>query len=61
MTGVVLVVLGLFWTGRESSHGIHALWEHWWCILPVVALVLGVVGVLLTRSRITPPVSGAET
>jgi divalent metal cation (Fe/Co/Zn/Cd) transporter len=37
----VLVLVGVFWTGRESGHGIGALWEHWWCPLPLVAIVVG--------------------
>ena len=47
--GVLLVLVGLFWAGRESTHGIHAFWEHWWCILPVVSVVIGAVGVVLSR------------
>lgn len=42
-------MVGLFWAGRESTHGIHAFWEHWWCILPVVSVVIGAVGVVLSR------------
>jgi hypothetical protein len=47
--GAGFVMLGLFWTGRESGHGLSALWEHWWCPLPLVAILLGVVAVLLER------------
>lgn len=38
---VVLAVVGVFWTGRESTHGLHALFENWWCPLPLVAIVVG--------------------
>lgn len=47
--GVVFLVLGLFWTGRESDHGLSALWEHWWCPLPLVAILLGVMAVFAAR------------
>ena len=50
--GVVFVVLGLFWTGRESGHGLSALWEHWWCPLPVVAILLGLMATV--AGRLTP-------
>jgi hypothetical protein len=49
--GVVLVVLGLFWTGRESDHGLSALWEHWWCPLPLAAILLGVMAAFAERLR----------
>lgn len=49
--GAILVLAGMFWTGRESSHGFTALWEHWWCPLPVVAIVVGAAtALLLARS-----------
>jgi len=35
------VLLGIFWSGRESSHGFGALWEHWWCPIPLVAILVG--------------------
>lgn len=47
--GVVFVALGLFWTGRESGHGLSALWEHWWCPLPLAAILLGVMAVFAER------------
>jgi hypothetical protein len=44
--GSVLVVLGIFWAGRESTHGLSAFYEHWWCPIPVAMIVVGsVVGV----------------
>jgi hypothetical protein len=46
-----LVLVGIFWSGRESAHGFGALWEHWWCPLPVVAIVVGVgTGCVVARS-----------
>jgi hypothetical protein len=37
----VLMLIGMFWSGRESTHGLGALWEHWWCPIPIVAIVVG--------------------
>lgn len=37
----ILVLVGMFWAGRESSHGFGALWEHWWCPIPIVAIMVG--------------------
>ena len=45
--GTLLLLLGIFWSGRESAHGFGALWEHWWCPLPVVAIVVGLATGLL--------------
>jgi hypothetical protein len=48
----LFVLVGIFWSGRESAHGFGALWEHWWCPLPVAAIVVGLVtGWLVARSR----------
>jgi hypothetical protein len=41
VASTVLILLGVFWTGRESGHGLTALWEHWWCPLPLVAILVG--------------------
>lgn len=49
----VLILVGLFWSGRESPHGFSAFWDHWWCALPLAAILVGAVGVLGTR-RPTP-------
>ena len=49
VAGTVVVLLGVFWTGRESSHGLSAFWEHWWCPVPLALTVLGVAGVLVAR------------
>jgi hypothetical protein len=52
---VVFVVLGAFWAGRESSHGVAAFWEHWWCPVPLMIIFLGVsvgvAAVVVTRRR----------
>jgi hypothetical protein len=45
--GALLVLLGFFWSGRESTHGIGALFEHWWCPTPIVAVLLGLATALL--------------
>jgi len=50
-----LVLLGAFWTGRESSHGLTALWEHWWCPIPLVLIVLGLASAITShRARLRP-------
>jgi hypothetical protein len=49
--GALLVLAGMFWSGRESSHGLSALWEHWWCPIPIVAIAVGIATAwLLARS-----------
>jgi hypothetical protein len=50
--GALLVLLGLFWAGRESTHGLGAFWEHWWCPLPVVAILVGLL--VVAAQRLTP-------
>lgn len=44
------LALGLFVTGRESSHGLGALWEHWWCPLPLAAIVVSFGALIATRT-----------
>jgi hypothetical protein len=51
--GVVLLLLGVFWVGRETSHGLTALWEHWWCPIPLALILLGIAAVFMTR-RLSP-------
>jgi hypothetical protein len=54
--GALLVLTGMFWSGRESTHGISALWEHWWCPVPIVAIVVGLLTAwLLARSTTETP------
>jgi hypothetical protein len=49
LAGVVFVVLGLFWAGRESSHGVTAYWDHWWCPVPLALIALGTAAVVIAR------------
>jgi hypothetical protein len=54
--GALFVLTGMFWSGRESSHGFGALWEHWWCPIPIVAIVVGLVTAgLVARSTSQTP------
>jgi hypothetical protein len=46
----LLIVLGLFVSGRESSHGLSAFSEHWWCALPLAAIAVGVAGLITART-----------
>jgi hypothetical protein len=50
--GAGFVVLGVFWAGRESGHGLGAFSEHWWCPIPLVVIVLGVAS-LITAQRLS--------
>jgi hypothetical protein len=47
--GGVLLLAGIFWAGRVSTHGVTAFWEHWWCPVPVALILLGPAVVLATR------------
>ena len=47
--GALFLLLGVFWAGRESTHGLAAFWEHWWCPIPLVLIVLGFAAVLVAR------------
>jgi hypothetical protein len=29
VAGAVFLLLGVFWAGRVSAHGLTAFWEHW--------------------------------
>jgi hypothetical protein len=49
VVGAVLLLLGVFWAGRVSSHGLTAFWEHWWCPIPLALILLGLAAVLVTR------------
>ena len=50
--GVLFILLGVFWTGRESSHGsLSVFWEHWWCPVPLAIVVLGVASLVAARWR----------
>ena len=45
-----LLLLGIFWVGRESTHGVGAFWEHWWCPIPI-ALVVVAAGAWIVAGR----------
>jgi hypothetical protein len=49
-----LLLVGIFWSGRESTHGFGAFWEHWWCPIPLVAIVVGLATTLLVARRRRP-------
>jgi hypothetical protein len=49
VVGAVFLLLGIFWAGRESAHGLAAFWEHWWCPIPLVLILLGLIAVLVVR------------
>lgn len=48
VVGGLFLILGIFWAGRESTHGLAAFWEHWWCPIPLALILLGIVGVITT-------------
>lgn len=52
--GAVVLLAGIFWAGRESTHGVTAFWEHWWCPIPLVFVLLGLVAVIVTTRRPSP-------
>ncbi|HWF81303.1 MAG TPA: hypothetical protein VN695_12035 [Streptosporangiaceae bacterium] len=54
VSGGLFLVLGIFWTGRESTHGLTAFWEHWWCPIPLALTLLGLVMVITTRRSSSP-------
>jgi hypothetical protein len=54
VVSAVVLLLGIFWAGRESTHGLAAFWEHWWCPLPLVFVLLGLVAVIVIRRRPSP-------
>jgi hypothetical protein len=49
VAGAVLLLLGVFWAGRESTHGVTAFWDHWWCPIPLALILRGLVAVLVAR------------
>ena len=49
VAGGFFLVLGTFWAGRESTHGLGAFWEHWWCPIPLVLMLLGLAIVTTIR------------
>ena len=49
VAGVILLLAGVFWAGRVSSHGLSAFGDHWWCPIPLVLIVLGLATVFVAR------------
>lgn len=52
--GGLFLVIGIFWAGRESAHGLAAFWEHWWCPIPLALTLVGVVVLIVTIRRTSP-------
>jgi hypothetical protein len=48
VVGAVFLLVGVFWAGRESTHGLGAYWEHWWCPIPLALILVGLVGLAVT-------------
>jgi hypothetical protein len=49
VVGAAILLLGIFWAGRESANGFAAFWEHWWCPIPLALILLGLAAVLVAR------------
>jgi len=58
IAGGVVLLAGIFWAGRESTHGLGAFTEHWWCPLPLAFIVAGAVAVIAPRVLGRPPRPG---
>ena len=41
LVGSFLLLVGVFWSGRVSSHGVNAFSEHWWCPIPLALVAVG--------------------
>jgi hypothetical protein len=54
VAGTLALLLGVFWAGRVSDHGLGAFWEHWWCPVPLALIVVGLAALLLTVRRRSP-------
>jgi hypothetical protein len=53
--GAVFLLGGLFWAGRESSHGLAAFGDHWWCPIPLALIVLGLAALFVARRPASTP------
>jgi hypothetical protein len=53
VVGGLSLVLGIFWVGRESAHGVAAFWEHWWCPIPLALTLMGL-ALVITIRRASP-------
>ena len=52
VSALFVLLAGVFWAGRESTHGLTAFTEHWWCPIPLVLMALGGAALLLsTQTR----------
>ena len=49
VAGAAVLLLGVFWAGRETAHGLGAFWDHWWCPIPLALILLGLAALLVTR------------
>src|SRR5262249_20828364 len=47
--GGLFLVLGVFWAGRKSGHGLAASRAHWWCPIPPAFIVLRLAVMLAAR------------
>jgi len=56
--GTIVLLLGIFWTGRVSSHGLTAFWDHWWCPIPLALVLLGLAALLFSRRPARDPRTG---
>ena len=54
VAGALALLLGVFWAGRVSDHGLGAFWEHWWCPVPLALIVAGAAALLLPVRRRSP-------
>ena len=48
IAGAVVLLLGVFWAGRETAHGLTAFWDHWWCPIPLALILLGLAALAAT-------------
>ena len=47
IVGATVLLVGVFWAGRESSHGLAAFGDHWWCPIPLALIVLGLIALFV--------------
>jgi hypothetical protein len=48
VAGAAFLLAGVFWAGRESSHGLAAFGDHWWCPIPLALIALGLAALFVT-------------
>lgn len=49
VAGIIALLGGIFWAGRESTHGLAAFLEHWWCPTPLALVLAGVAAVIAAQ------------